>query len=473
MLLHKNSKVILLLILATFFLKGVFLSSSYPIFGGQDESRHYNTIQYFAEPKEKSWELQESLAKRDENQIETYRYSDEIRKTIIATDTNIIRGELFNTINFSNDYVENNEAAINSLQWKPYNYNLQPEIIAGSLFHAIASLIEKVFNNQNILVRFYLTRIFCVFLGTLAILFFYLTTKTIGISSKNSLLLTAIISFQPKFSAYLSNVNYDALLIPLFFLFTLAGVMLLKNGLNWKNLLLLLASTILAITTKITGLVLLVIFASIVTFLLYTKVKTKSKNIRYLIYFTCVLLFILLAMYLGTFLPTKEQSISQIFNSVQGYLKESKGFGLSARTYWGTPDDSLQIIKYIEILALIGIGLLFFSKKESAIWQTNFLPEKKYVFFLLFMVVTLQLEIRVADWTFFNRLGRIETGMPGRYFLPNLGAHIMLMFIGLGAIFAYFKREQYLEKALIVGMLAMFSFSFYTLFNGLILRYYL
>ena len=62
---YKNPTFVLILILGVFFLKGVFLATIFPIFGGQDESRHYNTIQYLAEPAEKTWEHTQSQAERN------------------------------------------------------------------------------------------------------------------------------------------------------------------------------------------------------------------------------------------------------------------------------------------------------------------------------------------------------------------------------------------------------------------------
>jgi hypothetical protein len=471
---YKSPKVILALILSAFFLKGVFLVSSYPIFGGQDESRHYSTIQYLTEPKKKDWELKKMPDKHDEDNLETYGFSEEIQKTATATDTNIIRGELFNTINFSDDYVKKNEASINSLQWKPYNFSLKPEIVPSSIYHPAISKIEKLLSSQSILTRFYFIRIISVMLGALAVFFFYLTAKTIGFSEKNSLLLTAIIAFQPKFSSYGTYITYDALLIPLFFLFTLAVVMALKNGLNWKNFVLLLFSATLGFLTKLTGLVLLAVFASLIAYFLYQKVTTKSKSIRYATYVFCMLIFIFLATYadIGNYLSSTGKSPTQIFNSLNNYLDKSftpGRFALSARTYWNVPDEAISLIKWLEIISLTGLGFFFFSKKI----KFDFLPEKKYIVFFVLMILALQLEIRAADWSMFSRSGTLDLGTPGRYFLPNLGAHIILVFTGLGVIFAFFKRENYFEKSLIIGLLSMFYFSLYLLFNGLILRYYL
>lgn len=477
---YQKPLFILSLILGVFFLKGVFLAAIFPIFGGQDESRHYNTVQYLAEPPIKTWERTVGPVERDKDHIETYGFSDEIRQTAVATDTDVLRGDIFNTINFSNNFVGENEKAITSGQWKPYNYNLQPEIVYGSLYHKVAAYIEKFLSHNDILIRFYTLRIFSVLLGNLAVWFFYLTVKTVGFSEKNSLLLTAILAFQPKLAMYFSNINYDVLLIPMFFLFTLAGVLALKNGLNWKNVLLLIIPTILAIETKPTGYLLFIALIALVSYFIYQKVQTKNKNVRYTAYFLCALAFVCLAFYLKKYLGTGGQSLPEVFTSISSYLSKSLSFGrfgLTERTYWGTLgwtnswllDKAVELFKYLEIIALFGLGFFFFGKHE----KPNYLPEKKYVIFFFLMALGLQLEIRVADWHVFNGSGSIELGTPGRYFLPNLASHLILMFVGIGALLSYFKREHYFEKALIFGLLAMFSLSMYLIFNVIVFRFYL
>lgn len=477
---YKNPTFILVLILGAFFLKGVFLTTIFPIFGGQDESRHYNTVQYLAEPPIKDWERDAKEVERDKDHIETYGFSDEIRRTAVATDTDVLRGDIFNTINFSDRHIGENEPAITAKQWQPYNYNLKPEVVGGSLYHKIAAYVEKFLGQYDILTRFYALRIFSVLLGTLTVLFFYFTAKTIGFSEKNSLLLSAIVAFQPKLAMYFSNINYDVLLIPMFFLFTLGGVLALRNGLNWKNISLLLASTFVAIETKPTGFILLAAFIALLAYFLYEKVREKNKNIRYIAYFLCTLAFVFLAIYLKRYLSMNSQPLSEIFSSIGVYLSKSLSFGrfgLTERTYWGTLgwtnsfllDEAVELLKYLEIIALVGLGFFFFGKYE----RPNYLPEKKYIAFLFLMTVGLQLEIRIADWSMFNSLGRIELGAPGRYFLPNLASHIILMFTGLGALLGYLKREHWFEKALIIGLLSMFSLSLYLIFDVIIFRFYL
>jgi hypothetical protein len=492
-----NPKFILTLILVVFFLKGVFLATLSPIFDGQDEARHYDTIQYFAEPKNAVSDAEKNTRKNDnalwdKDNFDTYNFSEEIQKTATATNTNIIRGEIFNTIIFANSFDGQNEAAINSKTWKPYNYYTQPDIASSnSLYHRVASDMEKLFAGQNILVRFYLIRIFSVLLGTLAVLFCYLTAKTIGFSAKHSLLLAAILSFQPKFSMYLMNINYDVLLIPMFFLFTFSGVLALKKGLNWKSLALLVGSTAVAIMTKPTGYMLAVIFVALITYLLYEKVKLQNKRFRYGVYGICFFTFLFVAFYLYSHFLVTNNSLGKTMGSIGTYISQTITFGkfvMPSSTYWGNLswtnswilNNATDFIFILETTALVGLGLLLFSKKP----YPNFLPAKKYVVFLIGMIVALQLGIRTADWHVFSQIGgmKMSLGTPGRYFLPNLGAHIILVFTGLGALFEWIfsaiggsatDGRKYFDYSLIIGLILMFAFMLYLIFDTIILRFYL
>ncbi len=482
----RDPSALLALILIVFFLKGVFLSTIQPIFGGQDEARHYNTIQYLAEPtgvvpKSEKNDRGNDSALRDKDNFDTYNFSEEIQKTAKATDTGILRKEIYNTINFSDSSDGIHESAIREKIWKPYNYYLEPDTAAGakSLYHRIASSIERFFAHEDILVRFSLIRIFSVLLGTFAVFLTYQIARTIGFSGYASLILTAILSFQPKFSLYLTNINYDALLIPSFFLFTSAGALALKNGLDVKSLSLLFLSLLIATETKGTGYILVIALFGLIAFLLYEKMGPQDKKIRYGIFGACFIAFAAVTAFLfDHFFRIHD------FASIGEYISKTitwSRFVLPSETYWGTLSwvnspvlsHVTDIIFLIEIVAIIGLGLLLFSKKFKSDYP-SFLPARKYVIFLIGMIVALQLGIRIADWNVFSQIGgmRMSLGTPGRYFLPNLAAHILLIGAGLGAILAWFGKERYFETLLLALLIGSFSLMTYLIFNVIILRFY-
>jgi len=483
----KKPSFILLLILIAFFLKGVFLAAAFPIFDGQDEARHYNTIQFFSEPKEKTWKINiatpQQMQARDSNNLETYNFSEEIKKTATAADNSALRTEIYNTIDFSNSYDGKNEAQINSKIWQPINQDYPPDITAKSydkLYHILGTFIENTFARDSILVRFYLIRIFSVLLSALTVLCAYLIMREIGFQPKASLIMTAIIAFQPKFSFFTTNISYAPLLILLFTTFTLGGILYLKNGLDWRNAALMITSAVLGMFTKATAIVLVAMLIFMVAFMIYQKFSRRSKRAKYWSGPLFILASILVLVFFHQYLPlNNSKGISGIIVSLYEYLAKTLTIGrlgLSARTYWGTLswvnswtlDNIINLIWLIEAFAIAGLAIFLFSKKKF-----DFLPEKKYIIFLISMIIALQLGIRLADWPHFAKTGSLALGTPGRYFLPNLASHIILVFTGLGALFAYFKKEKYFEIALKAGLVLMFAFCTYMIFDVVIYRFYL
>ncbi|MDO8529275.1 MAG: DUF2142 domain-containing protein [bacterium] len=480
---YKNPAFILSLILSVFFLKGVFLAVIFPIFKGQDESRHYNTIQYLTEPKEKTWEIFKDLEKpQDKERLETYNFSEEIRETVKSANLDASRMENFEKTSFSNSFSGANEEEINSQKWQPYNKHYPPDILeTQNFYHKIASQIENAFSDQSILTRFYLIRIFSVLLGTLSILFSYLMIKKTGFSSKSSLVMAAIISFQPRFSIYFSNINYDALLIFLFAVFSWAGISSLKEGLNWKNGGTLIACVALGILTKGTAAVLLAMLVFLTIFHIYKTFK-KTTDKRSLLIYISIFLFLTISTaiiafreydFFRGFSSLKGFSPLKIFDSLGNYLPKTTSIASASKNYWGDlgwtryniDNYLINAIWFFEFFSVIGLGFLFFSKKKP-----DFLPEKKYLIFLILIIIILQIVVRLHDWMIFNENGKILAGTPGRYFLPNLTAHIILVFSGIGMLL---WKEKYFEKFLLGGLVLMFSFSIYQIFNVIIPRFYL
>ena len=474
----KKPSVLLTLILLVFFLKGVFLATVYPMFTGQDEARHYDTIQYLAQPKGLNLHQNKRNATTNNDNFADYNFSQEILLSGQASGIDQIRGDIFDTVDFSRDYDGRNEAAINAPTWKPYNYFSPPDIATPGLYHQLAAVIEKVFASQNILVRFYSIRIFSVLLGTLAILFAYLIIENVGFPAEYALLLTAIVAFQPKLADYFTNINYDALLIPMFFLFTLGGVLALKNGLNWKNFLIMLLAAAAGMLTKGTGLILCGMLALVVLYFFHEYARRKNPGLLRPFYAFSVLIVVVLFAFFKQYLPLGGGS-GAIETSLGKYLGKSLTLGhfaLTSRTYWGslgwvnswTLSNFTDIIWVIEFIAAIGL-IAYLFRKETPVW----LPEKKYIWFLLAMVAALQLGIRAFDWKVFTGTGKLDLGTPGRYFLPSLVAHVILAATGLGTLLNLGKYDRYFKPLLALCFVLLFSLSFYLIFDVIVYRFYL
>ncbi|KKP79659.1 MAG: hypothetical protein UR78_C0010G0024 [Candidatus Moranbacteria bacterium GW2011_GWF2_35_39] len=473
----KKPQTILILILLVFFLKGLLLTIILPIFNGYDEARHYNTIQYLAEPREKNWPKNEKGESADGDLVQRFNYSEEIKKT--AEKIRCVGGEdkcnLYANNLFISGFDGENEAEINNRGWKQYNDDY-PVNIAGkadSLYHQIGEKIERMLGEKNILIRFYTLRIFSVFLGTIAIFIFYLILKNIGFSPKHSLLITAIISFQPKFSFYYSYVNYDPLLILLFAFFVFGAILSIKDGLNWKNLSLMISSIIFGIWVKGTALILLAVFIFLIFAVIYKKVSGKTKiNDKYWfgLFFTISFSVIMITFQKHLPLIGNFNEISASF--FRYFLKniDPELISLSSKTYWGILSFDnwislhlLEIVWFIQFFSILGLILFIFSKNKP-----EFLPEKKYIFFFILMIVALQAGIRLADWQYFTKYGKLGLQTPGRYFFPNIAIHITLVFVGLGMLLQYFKKEKYFDLVLALSLVSMLAFFMYHLLSTLL-----
>ncbi len=489
---HQNKKqdkkrylgtVILALIMLTFFIKGVFMASLFPVFQGPDEQTHYGTTQYFAEPKEKSWPITTTDKVNDKDDISTFNFSEEIINTAKIVKFDEIKWKRHNTQIFSDDYIGIEENEISNNSWKRYIDIYPPSINNGTpLYSYSTSLIEKIFSSQNILFRFYSVRIFSVLIGTIIILLAYLISRKIGFSEKNSLLLSAIVSFQPMFSFSSSIVNPDILLILAFTLFTFGSSWLLKDGLNWKNAAIILFSILVGVSTKGPGLILAVIAYPIFAYGIYKKLEIrKFYFFSGFIILSLILLLVSFSLipknYVGIGIYSPDSKFSSFSESTSKYYEKTlRGdkFKDTMLSYWGNfgwldtklPSNIIGAIWIVNIIAAIGIILFLVLRRE----KERFFPEKRFIIFFIFLIISLQLAIRLYDWIIFDFLGKISIGTPGRYFLPNVTIHFIILFTGLAA---FFRKKIIFEIILKLALISMMGLYFYSVLNVIIPRYYL
>ncbi len=472
--------ILLSILLIAFFFKGVFLVALFPMFTGQDEARHYNTIQYLNEPTEKPTPEDNRKTTVGNDSFSGYNFSEEILRAGEASDIDRIRKGLFETIDFAQGTnIGKNEATIEKQAWRPINFFLHPDIVGGkSLYHQIGARIEHALEDSSILVRFYALRIFSVLLGTLAVLFAYLIAKNAGFDTRASILIAALVSFQPKFSQYFTNINYDTLLIPIFFLFTLGGVLSIKDGPNVKNILIMAIAIILGLLTKGTAIVMLPVFIALVAFHLFTRITIKNpKKLLFSIFIILGAIIFITLLFREKYsfhhiIPSAGSPIETI-QSLGKYLEKSKGTNLTTRTYWGALDwndgflsnYSIDIIRTIEYISAIGLLVFLFARRTP-----SFLPNKRQVLFCIGILLALQLGIRIADWISFIQIGYIGFGTPGRYFLPNLAIHIIVVAVGIGMLAGTRRR---LHNALAIFTLGLFFFSLALTINSIVPRFYL
>lgn len=471
-------KIILFSILCLFMIKGLILSFLMPALQNPDEQIHYGTVQYLAEPTPRDWPIQD-IKKRttDAADISTYGLSEEIIRSAQSVQFDEIKFEKQNIQDFSAD-----ESAVMQ-DWKRY-IDTYPINVSGtkSIYYLVASSTEKIFAQQDIFTRIFLSRFIAVIFGLGVVFLAYLIAKKIGLSEQIALLFTAIVAFQPMFSITAAQVNIDIALVFSFSLFLYAGARILKDGLNTKNALLALFATLLGFFSKGPGIILIVMLYPLFAWGAYQVLKLPKK--QFLIRFVgmTILLFVLAFLIIpkSYFIDITRSSTQSHFQSpiisIGKYLDKTLtpgGLRDTTLSYWGhfgwldhaLPDWSLTIIVVASIIGFSGTLWYIFSRKNL-----EHLPERKYIIFFFGMILALQMAIRFYDWRVFDHSGQILIGQPGRYFLPNLIAHILIIVTGLGFLLREKNKFFFLMKIL---ALAMILLQLHAIINVIIPRYYL
>ena len=523
MFLHQKPALFLGCILLLFIAKGVIFSILLPFFQGPDEQTHYGTIQYRAEPKVKSWPIE----KRPEetatgSNIVTYHFSEEIIRSGQATQFDEVKWQNENTQNFSDSSFGPNEELVIENSWKHY-IDASPMSISGtpSIYYSLAAGLEKLFSDHSVFFRFFLMRLLSVVLGTLVVLLTYLTARKTGLSEWQSLLISTLVAFQPMLSATAAIVNIDIALILAFSLFVYAGTALLQYSssaswrISWKYLTLLIFSIILGLFSKGPGMVLVIVATPLLTYLIYKRLNISLKRffsgVAISIFALSALIFILVpkSYFVGITNFSTTSKFDSPLVSLGKYISKTigeNGFSITHNSYWGNfgwldtkiSPKILDVIRIIELVALLGIILYLISgtrfldyARNDKRWITRFLdplrrlieagrlgmtggkeflPEKKYIIFFIGIILALQLAIRFYDWRVFDATKQIVIGTPGRYFLPNIIPHILLIVTGLGFFTRNKKQFHILLKILALLMILL---SLYSIINVIIPRYYL
>lgn len=469
---NKTSHIILLLILSAFVLRGIVMIVLIPVFFGPDEDVHFATVQFRAE-------AEHTPPSEAITSTQKYRYSEELLTALEATEFFKIKPMSENIVEYVNGQTDGkNEEILKTAAADRINRFASPRIATyPPLYYSLLVPIEETAPNLDLLSRISLMRFISLVIGVLTLLVVYFAAKEIGFSRNESLLFTAIVSFQPMFLFVSSVINPDILLIFSFTLFTHASLHLLHHGFSQKNGILLLLAIVIGIFTKGPAMVLPIIALALV---FYKLVETKQIRLQWLLAGSgifCVIAGALLFLtpIWETYVAPNIVNGSSAFPSPLASLKEYASQTLdyehiilqSSLSYWGNfgwldapiSQQMTWVIVGIEIAAVIGVMLFFFQRGHAR--------EKRDVIFLLIMLAALQALVRYYDWHVFNYLGRLELNTQGRYFLPNVFSHLYLVLFGLCILLRQRMRPM-LEFALV----ALVSLTTYSFFWIIIPRFY-
>jgi hypothetical protein len=505
------------LILLVFFLKGLVFALIIPVFQGSDEYIHYATVQYLAEPKDKTWPIEtEKRLTQDTKDIPSYHFTNEIIAFSRLTESWNLSGEPHNRQVFDYALIEKNEKEMRSGKYLSRISTYPPDIVTKTnLAHQIAAWGEKLMAEKDFFFRYFTLRFLAIFYGIITLLCAYYISLWSGMKKKHALLITGIIAFQPMFSATTAIINYDPLLIAMFSLFLLCGTSIIVHGPRYWNFIGLFIFAFGAVSTKGTGGILLVFAIGLVFWVLRRYFKLLSKMQKGTIFLVLVALFILLLFfsplnYNSTFSVFKRADVgSALANYFNNNIFDWGKIERTQNTYWGTfgwldtqlHPSVLYGIILIELSSFLGLLLLvlyqfrnwrpfqklaallkkgqkflpaIFSRacskiKNNITAEKTFLPKPELLIFFAASTILLQLAIRFYDWVgiFSNGEG---VGLPGRYFLPNIIPHFIFLATGFGALS---KNARVFEIILKTIFLLMVLLCLYAIFLIIIPRYYL
>ncbi len=454
----------------------------FPVYQGPDEQIHYATIQYHAEPQIKTWPIIESHLYEDGQGIDKYHLSEEVIALGVATQFDDLKWQEANTQTFS---LGTDGSAEQALRTTPYQRYIDTYPVHASpntsYYYWITSSLEKLLSHLDPIERFFGMRLFSLLLYLSTVFVTYQITKKVFDSHLHQILFTLFFAFQPMLMATGVIVNIDIALIfgaSLFFL----GALDLSNAPTPKSHLTLVAGLLLAFLGKASGIAFVPVYILLYLFFFQQKYQLSyQKIIRFGFYALAPLLlfifFVIPDTLLTAFLnPDATSMFSSPLQSILSYLDKTIGLDALLRThtsYWGNfgwldtkiHAPVLWLLFIVEIVAWVGTILYLFSKKTS-----SYLPSRKIIILALGMIFFLQLAIRFYDWRVFDGVGKIVIGAPGRYFLPTLAPHLLILLTGLGFFLAK-NRAQFalLLKTLTVGMIML---CIYSLFGVIIPRYY-
>lgn len=515
MLKNQLSKIniCIVLLLLVFILKGLFFVAIIPIFQGSDEYIHYATVQYLAEPKEKTWPItNKQRSETDTKNIPAFYYTQEIAGFSTLTESWNLAGAPHNTQNFAPEKIQNIENEMKSGKFLPYIDRYPPDIIPKetNLAHRIGSFIEKALAKENIFERYFSVRAFSVFYGLTIVLCAYFIALWSGMKKEHSFFIAGIVAFQPMLTATTSIINYDPLLIAAFSIFFLGAASVLAHKLRLSNVMVMIAATIIAIYTKGTGGALIILTAGMIVWGLHKRFSIFKKiNAPVAIGIITIIVAIFFAFaptqYLDIFTTISRNGKDHLslWESLSSYftdnLFDSGKFTRTSTTYWGTfgwldtqlHETVIKVIQLIQFVSVLGLIILVLSRWKKSLEhfaklkkyipekiqtffktvseEKTFLPKKHFLIFFAIAIFLLQLVIRFYDWRG-EYTSNEGIGAPGRYFLPNIIPHFMLVATGLGVFAKSSRAFGVILKTIFISMILL---CLYSIFLIIIPRYYL
>lgn len=432
-----------------------------PIWQYSDEQAHFSQVQNIAEigkskPEGFSTSLEiatteEILGTTRENGNNKYTYHPQYRIEYSQTKTGLY------------------ESLISSLPISSRTAYVKDESTSNPpVYYILASLFYKSVYHFDIFTRVFAIRFFSALLFMALV---YICFKCAEIIFKEKLLvyaLTALVAFKPMLTFASTGVLPDPLTNLLFSVVLYLCLLIIKNGINKKYLLLALAVVIIGLYTRQQFLLSApLIFVA----LIYDALKRK-RNLK-------ILIFVIMLLGVLTIISNHVSNIP-IFNTLHipefllfefwqflkpelsSYLVEAtkKSYAETWPWYWGVykwlsftpPHLVYEVINRIVLVSVIGI--LF--KIVQTFRKSNFNQEFIFLFMILSSVIYFSAFI-LWDYFFKEHKG-YSFGFQGRYFFPLVIFHMAILLTGFWQ-FSQIFFKRYAKFALGVLVLLMILFN--------------
>ena len=436
-------KKTLKLFLALVLVKSLIWMIITPIFQVPDEPSHFSIVQFISEKGRRPHPRREQVTSKyvlKVAQITNFTwkiqhpvwegYSSNWRQQINLLDKNLLSS--FETNRYQT-----------SLKRHPFYYFL-------------ASLVYLPFKKLNFLLGFFALRFFSIIISLVTIFFSYLISQTLYKNKLFSIGLVSLVAFHPLFSFINIGIHYDPLAILISTIFIYLAISFIKT--KQKQYLSL---------SLLTGIVGVLVKPDLIVLPLSTIFLLKKSKLKIIL--PSIALFIIILSFSPpwiSYLITHSNWLSdkllysinlneyayaarffinklingQIFTSIINYIKQTSAIHWSQvfPWYWGTfgwlevsmPLFVYRLIKILILISLAGWVKLLISKKSTLKLSKTF---KKGLGFLFFFSLFQALIVILNDFKFFTTSNQIY-GIQGRYLLPAITAHMLLLFFGLSQL---------------------------------------
>jgi len=467
----KSKPLIFLLILV--FIKSLVWLVLTPVFQIPDEASHFSIVQFISHNHRRPHPRREQPTSKELLKV----------SEIVNFNWQIIHPVWQN-------YQQNWRQEISSIS--PQEKSLfqqndyQTSIKRPPLYYWLATPFYLIFKNQPFLFRFFSVRFFSLIISLLIVYFSYKIAQLFFKVKSLSLAIAALVAFQPLFSFITTGVHYDpiTILTSTFFLYSLTSYLQTKKS-SWRHLSLVAALLGILIrpdlivllmfypfilskkarkTALLAGLIIIIALAAIFP-LFQTAATQKHWLVERLPY-----IFSLNDYTYNLNLLFKYFFSGAIFTKLNQYLAVAKQSHLVQifPWYWGVfgwlestlPLWVYRVLKISILISFLGWLKLFITRRSTLKLSTS--TKKLILFFFSFSFIHFAVVV-LNDFIPFVNSGNIF-GIQGRYLLPAITAHMLLLVFGWCQLINK-KYHQQLGKLIFLLAISLNLIGLKTLFQ--------